>query len=562
MGSLLGRKVAMERSIASIYNRPSQAASAATEHLGFWKDAVIQRSSRDAFLVAVFTFLVGFVSFTFHIGDFVSAFVDEISRSNFNQFYLANIALAFGLILFGIRRIMELRDEVRRRSLAEHEARRLAFRDPLTLLPNRNSFLNAAKMASSQVDRYGGVIAVVMLRLDRFKLINDRFGRDIGDQALIEFSEKLRKVVRKEEDIARLDATVFGVILHIKNGAHQDALMKAIARLVDDLSAPISVAEARIEIQLAVGVSLYPYDTADIPTLIQCADSALRRTEEENQTGISYYEVSTDEQIRERAELELDIKRAIETQQIKPAYQPIVSLETGDVVGFEILARWHHPQKGLISPDVFVPIAEASGLISQLTISMLTIACTEWRDVPSNAYLALNVSPSDMKDSWFPEKILGELTKTGFPPHRLEIEITENTVVDDVLTTKRAIESLKNQGVKVALDDFGTRHSNLSQLSSLPIDKIKIDKMFVSTMHFNQASLAIIRTIVGLSRVIGATVVAEGIETEDQLETLDALGCDLGQGYLFSKPLLIDQAADQLATAAKPNESMKLAMSA
>lgn len=255
-----------------------------------------------------------------------------------------------------------------------------------------------------------------------------------------------------------------------------------------------------------------------------------------------------DFQLRERVAFEAELRQAIGAGEIVPFFQPLIDLQDGRLIGFEVLARWRHPARGTIGPDQFIPLAEEIGLISDLTAVILRAACRSAADWDPSLTIAVNISPSQLKDHALEQMILGVLAETGFPPHRLEIEITENALVGDFATARRVIESLKYHGVQIALDDFGSGYSSLSHLSELPFDRIKIDRSFVQGIEVRPESLTIVSTIIGLGGSLGIPSTAEGIETPEQATRLFALGCDLGQGFHFSRPVPVEAVASLIAS--------------
>lgn len=253
------------------------------------------------------------------------------------------------------------------------------------------------------------------------------------------------------------------------------------------------------------------------------------------------------DRIHERAMLDTDLRRAIMAGEIRPHYQPLVSIDDGQIVGFEILSRWHHPQHGIIMPMVFIPAADERGLLSELTYRVLRQACMDARNWPEHVRLSLNLSPSQLKDPKLAARILAILAQTGISPSRIEIEVTENALITDVETTRAVLASLQSLGMSIALDDFGTGYSSLYQLRDLKFDKIKIDKSFVHELDHGQDNAAIVRAMIGLSKSLGLATTAEGIEDASQWESLSSWGCDFGQGYLFGKPMTAEQAAALIA---------------
>ena len=509
-----------------------------------WRQPVFRRSIIDGVIVGLVTLAAGFFSFTFGMGDTVTKFIHDFKQYQFDQLLVAQIALGIGFIFFGFRRLIDLYNEVLRRISVETLAGRLVILDSLTGLPNRAHFLDEIARSMLRAERTKGFITVLVINIRSFSSVNDGVGRAAGDLLLVEFSNKLKSAARGHERLARLEADIFGLIMEFNRNEDMESVKTAVQRVWDALNGPMWVDGVSFDLQVNFGAALYPHDASDAQTLLRFADAAMRKGKLGSGNRIAFFERNAGEKLRERAALQLELKQAIESGAIVPWYQPLINLSDGSLTGYEILARWHHPERGLIPPDKFIPIAEASGIMTDLTLSLLEAACRGWRANNLTGRLALNVSPRDLRDPWFSERLLATLTKSGFPASRLEIEITENSIIEDLVASKRAIVSLKNQGVKIALDDFGAGYSNLSQLSTLCIDKIKIDRLFISTMLEDKTNMAVVKTIIGLGKVMQIPVLAEGIETREQADLLRSLGCDFGQGYLFSKPVATHELSD------------------
>jgi len=285
-----------------------------------------------------------------------------------------------------------------------------------------------------------------------------------------------------------------------------------------------------------LGVALAPVDGEEANLLLRRADAALYRAKEEGRGRFAFFEAGMDARALERAALEQELRLAVRNDEIAPFFQPLVQLESGDVTGYEILARWSHAKRGLVAPDQFIKIAEETGLIGELTFNVLRRACIEALDWPQTPRLSLNIAPSQLRDAALPQKLLKVLTECGFPPARLEIEITEDALVADFDGARRLLSSLKNLGMRIALDDFGTGYSSLRHLRELPFDVLKIDRSFISDMTGSAEALSIVKTIVQLAKSLGLGVTAEGIETSEQALELAAIGCDRGQGFLLGRP--------------------------
>jgi predicted signal transduction protein with EAL and GGDEF domain len=314
-------------------------------------------------------------------------------------------------------------------------------------------------------------------------------------------------------------------------------LSKRLSGLIAKFEEPSVLAEHQFVISVAMGVATAPAHGVDSDILMRHADMALYRAKEHGGRHFAFFQPEMEFNARERALLERDLRTAVESDQIIPYFQPIQDLRTGQVACYEVLARWPHPERGLVPPSQFIQIAADAGLIGALTMNLLRRACHETKNWPGAPSLALNIAPVQLLDPALPQKLLKLLSACGFPPARLEIEVTEEALVSDITTAKAILTSLKNQGMRVALDDFGTGYSSLKHLSELPFDTLKIDQSFVRSMNDSENALMIVKAIIQLAKNLGLGLIAEGIETEQQALVLVALGCDRGQGYYLGRPL-------------------------
>jgi diguanylate cyclase (GGDEF)-like protein len=423
---------------------------------------------------------------------------------------------------------------VRLREEAERAARALSRHDALTGLPNRRVFTEALQKATDRARRGQSECAVLLFDLNRFKPINDVHGHATGDIVLRTIAERLSAILRRDEIAARLGGDEFGIVLECAPGS--DAPLRMARRVEAGVAKPIHVNGIEISTGAAIGIAIAPADGHDPETLMHAADIAMYRAKTSRQPHC-FFELGMDAEAQARSELERDLRQAIAAGQIVPFYQPLMSLDREQLLGFEILARWNHPTRGIVPPDQFIPIAEDTSLIGEITYSLLRQACRQALSWPSHLILAVNIAPSQLKDPNFVTRILGILRETGIAPQRLEVEITETALVTDLEAAKTALEALQGAGVSIALDDFGTGYSSLYHLRELHFDKIKIDRSFVLSLHRSEESAKIIEAIVSLGKSLGMPAVAEGIETRETLNELVQLGCKLGQGYLFSAPV-------------------------
>lgn len=420
--------------------------------------------------------------------------------------------------------------EISEREAAEARAQSLARHDPLTGLANRRHFLEELERRLGLVGEEQSAFALMFVDLDRFKPINDVHGHAIGDQLLQVIATRLRSCIRDDSFAARLGGDEFAILLEGPEG--RDGAAAAAKRILHELAAPILVNGLKLTVGASIGVALCPEDGRDAAELLQRGDAAMLRAKEDR-GAFKFFDSSIDEELKSKAALETELRVAIPNGDIVPYYQPVVQLETGELAGFEVLARWPHEERGMISPTAFIPVAEDAGLVDAMFWALLAQACRKALNAPGEFVLAVNISPSQVRDQWFPEKVLRTLHETGFPAQRLEIEVTESAMIGDVARAKSSLLSLKNQGVRIALDDFGTGYSSLFLLRELPIDKLKIDRSFVARILTDRENATIVGALVGLGKALGLKVTAEGVEDEATAEALRAMGCEFAQGYLY-----------------------------
>ncbi|MGZ8364301.1 MAG: putative bifunctional diguanylate cyclase/phosphodiesterase, partial [Caulobacteraceae bacterium] len=443
------------------------------------------------------------------------------------------VLLSSAGFIFAFRRWIDYRRELKSRQEAEDRIRKMAMHDPLTGLANRRRMHEALAAALRSRKRDGQVTGFLTIDLDRFKPINDTHGHGVGDRLLTAVAERLEEVVRDGELVARMGGDEFAVLLTNADGP--DAAGRPASRILKALIEPFQIDHLVCRIGASIGIATTndPRMAADI--LMHRADVALYRAKREGRGQFRFFEETMDGEIRKRAQLELELRQALSENQITPYYQPLVELSNGRVRGYEVLARWNHPREGLIAPEVFIPIAEDTGLIGELSIRLLAQACLDARAWPSDVGLALNISPVQLRDTRLPEKLMAVMEATGFAPSRLEVEITENALVGDFDAAKLILVKLKSYGVTISLDDFGTGYSSLHHLRELPFDKLKIDRSFVASMYDSDDSRKIIDAIIGLGHSLGLTTIAEGIENPAAAARLAELGCAMGQGFLYGK---------------------------
>ncbi|MBB5708995.1 putative bifunctional diguanylate cyclase/phosphodiesterase [Sphingomonas xinjiangensis] len=435
----------------------------------------------------------------------------------------------FAGLLEVLRSRQEMASEQRRAQGAEQRAYQLAYHDPLTGLPNRRALAEALAMRL-QGDEPRRPFGLLIVDLDRFKAVNDVHGHPVGDRLLHDVADRLADTIAGNGQSYRIGGDEFAIVLE----GGRDVAHRLSQAIVHQVGRPFTCGKRAHHIGASVGMALFPDDGDDRETLMRRADIALYKAKEEGRGRHCAFEPSLDAEIRRRSAIEIEIREALERDAFVPFYQPVVELRSGVVVGYELLARW--PRHGAaIGPDQFIPIAEECGLIDDLMLRLLRRAFRETRDW--GTMLAVNVSPNQLRDGWFAQKVLALLAREGFPAHKLVVEITENALITDGQSARDAIAELKTQGIKLALDDFGTGYSSLQHLQMLPFDKIKIDRSFVTTMDRDPQAQRLVEAIVALTRKLDLPVIAEGVESAAAARALAVMGCTYGQGYHFGRPM-------------------------
>ena len=415
----------------------------------------------------------------------------------------------------------------------EEKISHLARHDILTDLPNRALFREELHRQLANSSRTGKKVAVLCLDLDRFKPVNDTLGHAAGDKLLCMVADRLRNCVRDGDLPSRIGGDEFAIVQHAIET--ESDVRKLAARIMSSLLTPYEISGHKVVVGTSIGISIGDFDS-DPDQLVHQADLALYRSKAEQRQSATFFEEEMDHRAQARLEIEMDLREAVDRGQLELHFQPIVKAQDGNLSSFEALVRWRHPTRGLVSPAEFIPIAEDTGLINQIGDWVLTEACQQALKWPENISVAVNVSPVQFKMPGLALKIIETLGKTGLAPGRLEIEVTEAAFLNDTSDTQSTLELLRGVGIQIALDDFGTGYSSLSYLDKFQFDKIKIDRSFIARMHDEGGSLAIIRAITTLARDLGISVIAEGVETQEQLDQLRLIKCPEVQGFLFSRP--------------------------
>lgn len=437
-----------------------------------------------------------------------------------------------------------LNQELKEHQKTQKKLNQLAFYDALTGLPNRALFVNYLKQAINHSQQYHTLFTVLSLDCDRFKLVNDAYGHQVGDQLLSLVAQRLKETLRPTDQIARLGGDEFIVL--IENLRDETDACTAAERIMHCLTLPFEVEGRELFVKVSVGIALGTEEPQHPETILRDADTALNRAKASGRDGYQVFDPKMHRSAVEALQLETDLQLALSRAEFSLHYQPIVSLLTGEVTGFEALLRWHHPQLGMISPAKFIPIAEATGLIVPIGRWVLREACHQLRRwqtqnfLPANASMSVNLSVKQFAQANLIEDIDQILADTGLNSRRLSLEITETAVMDNTEAAIQLLQQIKDRHVNLSLDDFGAGHSSLSYLHKLPVNTLKVDRSFINRIDNGEEHLEIVQAIVSLARSLKMTVVAEGIETATQFAQLRDMGCDFGQGYFFAKPLPSD----------------------
>jgi len=520
-------------------------ASAKAEEAKAAKAVKASKRSRYLYTGMVFAAIAMFVYIGGSVGtDMVRGIIGDTDGAD--QIMVTALLLNIALILLIWRRTAELSGEVDVYRKAEIRAQHMAVTDPLTNLYNRRAIKDKTAELSARASRRGKSVAFLMIDLDGFKKINDLYGHDTGDQLLREAADRMREVVPPSSIVARLGGDEFGVCM-VFEPEYPESVDRVAEDVVEILARPVMVADMEQTITASIGIARPEFDNESMDQLIRQADIALYATKKNGKNGYSWFENGMEVELRTRNTLEADIRAAIPNDEFVPYFEKQINLQTGKLVGFEMLARWISPTRGLIPPDEFIGVSEETGMIGDLSMAIIRKALLEAKDWDPSLTVSVNISPVQLKDPWLAQKIVKLLVETGYPANRLEVEITESSLFKNLSLAQSIVGSLKNQGIQIALDDFGTGYSSLAHLRALPFDRIKIDRSFVSSMLDNAESEAIVNAITGLGASLAVPITAEGIEDQDVIAKLRELGCAKGQGWHYGQPMSIEQTRRVLA---------------
>ncbi len=518
------RLVVCNRQYANLYRLPPELQQVGTTH-----EAIIAHRVLNGLLVG---------------GSNASAVekkLESLDRLPLNEPSVRIDELADGRLIRVIRQPMDgggwvaTHEDITAQKRSEMQIIHMARHDILTGLSNRAVLLEKVKEALARNRRTGEVFTIFMLDLDRFKGVNDTLGHHVGDELLKEAAQRLRAALRETDTLARLGGDEFAIIQSGEPEQREAAIALAI-RIIESLNDPFEIEGNKLNIGTSIGIAAAPEDGTDCDELLKKADMALYRAKADGRNGYAFFDPAMTAEATARHHMEKDLRRAIANRELELHYQPVIDIKSRRACGVEALVRWRHPEKGLISPAEFIPLAEETGLIVPLGEWVLQQACMDAAKWPAHVKVAVNISSVQFKKGNLLDVILCILVDSGLAPQRLELEITESVLFENEGTNVAMMHQLKNLGISIALDDFGTGYSSLSYLTMFPFDKIKIDKSFTMNMTRNPASAAIIAAVLSLGRSLGVATTAEGVETRQEFRALSASGVNYIQGYFFSRP--------------------------
>ncbi|MFV0625530.1 putative bifunctional diguanylate cyclase/phosphodiesterase [Sphingomonas sp. ac-8] len=457
---------------------------------------------------------------------------------------LAALLLDIALLLLVWRRHLALREVKREHAAAEHRAQLLATRDPLAGVLDRKTFAAEGAELLARVDRRRESVALLLLDLDHFKAINDMHGQAVGDAVLRLVATAMLETMPPTALVARTGGDAFACAM-IADPHDPETIDQLAERLLARVAQPVEAGGVRCQVSGSIGMARSGPEGTTIKALVRAADIALYSAKRSGRDRAAWFDRSMESELHSRNDVEEALRIAIPHGQIVPFFEQQVDLATGDLVGFEVVPRWQHPVRGLLDPESFLPVADETGLLPELSLSLMRQAFDAARDWDPGLRLAINLSPCQLRDAWLAQKILKLLTETGFPAHRLEVEVTEGALFNNLPLAQSIIGSLKNQGTSVALDEFGTGYSSLSHLRALPLDRIKIDRSVVGSIGDSADSAAIVHAIARLGESLNLPVTAQGVGDAAAETRLRGLGCARGQGLRYG-PALSTAAARQM----------------
>lgn len=491
----------------------------------FARPVAWRREINDALVIYSISILVCGATFYSQIYD---QFISAQQEAQVAKFGIATLFLGIASATYGARRIADQRNERIRRLAAEEHATSLSLRDPLTLLPNRRCVERELEVALQQNSRK---LQVLLVGLKQIQTINSLYGHAAGDAVLCCVATRLRQGLDGSEFLARTGDDEFTIL----TSGTVDRAARIASALIEGIKQPVQIGLDECVVETNVGIAGATAPQQGLEEVLRRARVALNRARELS-ADYCFFEPAMDARIRDRAHLEQDFRSAIGSSAVHLFYQPIVDVRTGQVESFEALARWSHPTRGLVEPDTFIALAEDLNLMTELSGKLFGEACRTAATWPRHISLSFNFSPRLLTDPSFGESVLAVLEETGLASNRLEVELTESTLVVDFPTTRQVIRTLKSAGVRISMDDFGTGYSCLRHLRELQFDKVKIDRSFVSGLLTDTESVVIVSAVAGLGRGLDIGIVAEGVENDEQLKMVRAAGCTHAQGFLLGQP--------------------------
>ena len=458
-------------------------------------------------------------------------------QSDINPNVSVALILNIAILIFGWRRYADLKKRAAAAAQAEERMVAASFTDFVTGLVNRATL----HQSGDELLRAGVTATLLVFDLDHFKKVNDRFGHAAGDDLLKRVATLVVALSPADAMCARLGGDEFAVLLQ---SSTPDDAQKIAQYILTGVAAPVPVEGGLAHVTASIGISTNEAG-ASFSAMLRRSDIAMYHAKKRGRNCLAWFDAAMEAEVRRLNDLENEMRNGIPAGEFVPFYQPQYNLQTGNLHGFEVLARWIHPTRGIVEPTEFIPVAEGTGLIATLSLSVMRKALVDARAWDPALMIAVNVSPVQLKDPLLSQRILQLLTETNFAPQRLEVEVTESALFDDLPLALSTIESLKALGVTVSLDDFGTGYSSLSQLKALPFDRIKIDRSFVVSMLDNEESAAIVSAIAAMAKSLKLPVTAEGIETDAVRGALRELGCSEGQGWHYGRPLALEQICEK-----------------
>jgi len=491
---------------------------------------------KDLIVLLIALSLIGLIlSFTGSYVDGVGATLTRFGADN-SSVIVGLLLLNTALTIWGWRRYREAVRELVERTAAENHAFEASSIDPLTGFLNRRAFVQAAPDLIQSAQRRREALALLIVDLDGFKHVNEVHGHLTGDNLLRCTAETIERLLPKGGIAARLGGDEFALAFPF-DPSQSAGVARTADALVERLGTPLNLAGVHTHVSASVGVARTGGDCATVASLLRRADIAMSAAKKLGRGRFVWFDASMERELEARNAIEEGLRAGIPKGEIVPYFEPQVDLVTQSLHGFEMLARWDHPERGIVGPEEFIPVAEEAGLIGDLSLAVLGRAFIEARGWDATLSLSVNISPVQLKDPWLAQKITKLLVETGFPPERLEIEITESSLFENLGLAHSIVSSLRNQGIRLALDDFGTGYSSLAHLRALPFERIKIDRSFIASVNDNPDSAAIVTAITRLAESLKLAVTAEGIEDETIEARLRSIGRYTGQGWLFGRPM-------------------------